>query len=100
MKLINIFNWVTSLVESFTFYGGGSSGGGGGGNTTSTSYSTNLPEYAKPYYEELMKQSSKQTYTTDPSGAVTGVKSMPVYTGDRLQDLLQVKKLYNLKQWV
>lgn len=29
MKLLNIFNWVQSLVESFTFYGGPSSGGGG-----------------------------------------------------------------------
>jgi hypothetical protein len=83
MKLFNLFNWVTSLVESFTFYGGGS-GGGGGGNQTSTSYSTNLPEYAKPYYEELLKQTGKQTYTTDASGAVTGVKPMPTYTGERV----------------
>jgi hypothetical protein len=29
MKLLNIFNWVQSLVESFTFYGGAPSGGGG-----------------------------------------------------------------------
>jgi len=83
MKLINIFNWVTSLVESFTFYGGGQSGGGGG-NTTSTSYSTNLPEYAKPYYEELMKQSAKQVYATDAEGGVNGVKPMPTYTGERV----------------
>ena len=32
-----------------------SGGGSGGGNltTTGTTYSSNLPEYAKPYYEEL-----------------------------------------------
>jgi hypothetical protein len=84
MKLINIFNWVTSLVESFTFYGGGDSGGGGGGNQTSTSYSTNLPEYAKPYYEELLKQTGKAVYTTGPGGNVTGVQSMPTYTGQRI----------------
>ncbi len=59
MKLINLFNWVIDLVEAFTFYGGGSKGGGGGGNTTQTSYSTNLPEYAKPFYEELLKQTGK-----------------------------------------
>jgi len=29
MKLLNIFNWVQSLVESFTFYGGAPSSGGG-----------------------------------------------------------------------
>jgi hypothetical protein len=85
MKLFNLFNWVTNLVEAFTFYsGGGSSGGGSSAPSTSTSYSTNLPEYAKPYYEELMKQSSKQIYTTDPSGTVTGVQGMPTYTGDRI----------------
>ena len=84
MKLFNLFNWVKNLVEAFTFYGGGSSGGGGGGNTTSTSYSTNLPEYAKPYYEELLKQTGKQTFATDASGNVTGVKGMPTYTGDRI----------------
>jgi hypothetical protein len=84
MKLFNLFNWVTNLVEAFTFYGGSSGGGGGGGNQTSTSYSTNLPEYAKPYYEELLKQTGKQVYTTDPSGAVTGVKSYTPYEGERV----------------
>jgi len=84
MKLFNLFNWVTNLVEAFTFYsGGGSSGGGSSAPQTSTSYSTNLPEYAKPYYEELMKQSSKQVYSTD-AGSVDGVKGMPVYTGERV----------------
>ena len=84
MKLFNLFNWVTNLVETFTFYsGGGSSGGGSSAPQTSTSYSTNLPEYAKPYYEELMKQSAKQVYSTD-AGSVDGVKGMPVYTGDRI----------------
>lgn len=83
MKLFNLFNWVTNLVEAFTFYGSGG-GSGGGGNQTSTSYSTNLPEYAKPYYEELLKQTGKQTFTTDASGAVTGVKPMPTYTGERI----------------
>jgi hypothetical protein len=84
MKLFNLFTWVQNLVEAFTFYGGSGGGSGGGGNTTSTSYSTNLPEYAKPYYEELMKQSSKQIYSTDDKGAVTGIKAMPTYTGDRI----------------
>jgi len=82
MKLFNLFNWVQNLVEAFTFYGSGG-GSGGGGSQNSTSYSTNLPEYAKPYYEELMKQSAKQVYSTD-AGSVDGVKGMPVYTGERI----------------
>ena len=84
MKLLNLFTWVTNLVESFTFYGGGKGGGGSSQPQTQTSYSTNLPEYAKPFYEELLKQSSKQVYQTDPSGAVTGVKEFVPYTGERI----------------
>jgi hypothetical protein len=83
-KLFNLFNWLENLVDSFTFYGGGKGGGGGGGPQTQTSYSTNLPEYAKPFYEELLKQTGKQVYQTDPSGTVTGVKEFVPYTGERI----------------
>jgi hypothetical protein len=55
-----------------------------GGNTTQTSYSTNLPEYAKPFYEELLKQTGKQVYQTDASGNVTGVQPYVPYTGERV----------------
>jgi len=67
-------NPATGLSE----YGGGS----GGGTTKSTT--TNLPEYAQPFYEELLKQTGKQTYTTDASGNVTGVQDYTPYTGDRV----------------
>jgi len=83
-KLFNIFNWVQDLVDSFTFYGGGKGGGGGGGPQTQTSYSTNLPEYARPFYEQLLKESSKQIYTTDDKGNVTGVKEFTPYGGERI----------------
>lgn len=49
-------------------------GGSGGGSQTSTSTSTNLPTYAQPYYQELLKQSGKNVFTTDKDGYVTGVK--------------------------
>ena len=83
MKLLNLFNWLEDLIDFFTFSVGG---GGGGGNQpqTSTSYSTNLPEYAKPYYEELLKQTGKQIYNTDDAGKVTGVKSYTPYPGERI----------------
>jgi len=82
MKLFNIFNWVQNLVEAFTFY----SGGGGGGNQTSTgtTYTSNLPEYAKPFFEQAMVESAKNVFTTGPGGEVTGVKPMPTYTGERI----------------
>jgi hypothetical protein len=38
------------------------------------------------FYEELLKQSGKQIYQTDSSGAVTGVKEYVPYTGSRLAD--------------
>jgi hypothetical protein len=83
--MINLFNWVQNLVEAFTFYGGGSKGGGGSSAPqTSTSYSTNLPEYAKPFYEELLKQTGKQVYQTDASGNVIGVKPYTPYGGERI----------------
>jgi hypothetical protein len=69
----------TGLVE---FKGKG--GGGGGGTQETTSYSTNLPEYAKPFYEELLKQSGKAVYKTDASGTVTGIKDYNPYTGERV----------------
>lgn len=71
-------NPATGLVE----YGGGKGGGGGGGTTKSVT--TNLPEYAKPFYEELLKQSGKQIYKTDSSGKVTGVKDYNPYKGERV----------------
>ena len=82
MKLFNIFNWVQNLVESFTFYAGG--GGGGSQTSTGTTYTSNIPEYAKPFYEQAMVESAKNVFNTGPSGAVTGIKAMPTYTGERV----------------
>ena len=47
------------------------SGGGGGGApapaqpTTSTTYSSNVPEYAKPYVENMLQSAQKQIYADD-----------------------------------
>ena len=46
-------------------------GGGGGGSaapTTSTSYSTNVPEYARPYVENMLNAAQAQIYTPDMKG--------------------------------
>jgi len=87
LSFVKLFKTICGLDQDFfTFYGGGKGGGGGGAPQQSTSYSTNLPEYAKPFYEELLKQSGKQIYETDASGAVTGVKEFQPYTGERIAD--------------
>ena len=84
-SLIRMFFCPTMLVDTFfTLRGGdGDGGGGGGGTTTSTSYSTNLPEYAQPYYQELLKQTGKEVFQTDKAGTVTGMKpasNLPLQT--------------------
>jgi hypothetical protein len=50
----------------------------------------------KPYYQELLKQTGKNIFTTAPTvtdprtgkvisgGEVTGIKEMPTYTGERV----------------
>jgi hypothetical protein len=66
-KLFNLFSWVQDLVESFTFYGGGK-GGGSPAPTTNTSYSTNVPEYAQPYVENMLNAAQAQIYNSDMTG--------------------------------
>jgi hypothetical protein len=82
MKLFNLFNWVESLISLFTLSFGG--GGGGSQTSTGTTYTSNLPEYAKPFFEQALVSAGKNVFTTDSSGAVTGVKPMPTYTGERV----------------
>jgi hypothetical protein len=48
-------------------------GGGGGGEQTSTSYQTNLPEYAQPYYEEMMARTQRES-----------IKPFQAYGGQRV----------------
>ncbi len=78
-----MFNWVDKLVGYFTLnFGGG--GGGGSQTSTGTTYTSNLPEYAKPFFEQALVSAGKNIYDTDASGAVTGIKPMPTYTGERI----------------
>jgi hypothetical protein len=52
---------------------GGSSGGGGGAPTTSVTNTSNLPEYARPYFEHLMGRAEQASNTENP-----------LYQGERL----------------
>lgn len=63
-----------------TIYGDGGGGGGGSQPTTSTTYSSNIPEYAKPYVETMLGAAQKQIYTTDASGQATGFKPYTPYS--------------------
>ena len=52
-KMINLFNWVTTLVEAFTFYGGGK--GGGGGSSSSQAVDFFGRGARKPYADMLLE---------------------------------------------
>ena len=83
--MIKLWDILFGAVKFCTLYGGSSGGGGSQpSHTTSTNVSTNLPEYARPFYEEILKQSGKETYTTDPSGKVTGVQDYTKFPGQRI----------------
>ena len=64
---MSIFNW--KKVLGHTYQGGGGKGGGGGGGgpqqVTSTSTSSNVPEYARPYVENMLQSAQSQIYTPD-----------------------------------
>lgn len=61
---MNIFKWLFN-PDWFTFYAGG-----GGGPSSTTSYQTNIPEYAKPYVEQMLGATQRQIFTggTDAQG--------------------------------
>ena len=85
MNLLNGFKWFLNpvwVMDAFlTLWGGGSPGPQ---VSTGTTYTSNLPEYAKPFFEQALVSAGKNVFTTDSSGAVTGVQPMPVYTGERV----------------
>lgn len=57
------------------------SGGGGGGPSTATSYQTNIPEYAEPYFKEMVGQASAlanqpyQPYTGERTAQFTPLQT-------------------------
>jgi hypothetical protein len=60
-------------------YGGGGSGGGGGGPTQSTTVTSNIPEYARPYVESMLGAAQKQAYKFDDSGNIVGFQPYVPY---------------------
>jgi len=77
-----LFNWLTG--QSFTLYMGGG-GGGGTQQSTNTTYSTNIPEYAKPYVETMLGATQKQLFQGTPTEGggfdITGFQPYRAYGG-------------------
>ena len=66
-------------------YGGGG-GGGGGGPSQSTTYNTNIPEYAKPYVTTMLGATQKQLFEGTPTAEggydITGFRGYKPYSTD------------------
>jgi hypothetical protein len=68
--------WTWDLKRT-PFTGGGGSGGGGG-PTQTTAYNTNIPEYARPYVENMLQSAQTQVYNDD----MTSFRGYNPYSSD------------------
>ena len=62
--------------------GGGGSGGGGSAPapTQSTTNTSNIPEYARPYVETMLGTTQQQIYNYDDAGNATSLKAYNPYS--------------------
>lgn len=82
---MNILHEKRKLLPMGHAQGGLLGGGGGGGQTTSTSYQTNIPEYARPYVDTMLGATQKQLFQTrqTPEGGteITGFQPYRAFGG-------------------
>ena len=63
---MSLLRYKQKLLPYGSPMGGGDGGGGGGSQPTqTTSYNTNIPEYAKPYVTGMLEATQKQIYNDD-----------------------------------
>jgi hypothetical protein len=83
---MNILDMKRKLLPMGGYMGGSDGGGGGGGNQTTTSYNTNIPEYARPYVEQMLGSAQEElyNYTTDKNGkrVPTSLKGYTPFSDD------------------
>jgi hypothetical protein len=77
MSILKQLKWL--LIDQFMFYTGG---GGGGGATTSTgtTYTSNIPEYAKPYVMSMLGSAQQQIFNLDAAGNIESFKPYQAYS--------------------
>jgi len=73
----NLFHWLTG--QQFTLYMGG---GGGGQPNTTYSQTSNIPEYAQPYVEQMLGSAQGEIYNKDASGNPTSIKPYQPFSND------------------
>jgi len=57
-------------------------GGGGGGPNTTYSQTSNIPEYAQPYVEQMLGSAQKQIFNYNSAGEPTTMKGYTPYSQD------------------
>jgi hypothetical protein len=60
-------------------------GGGGGGSpqpTSSTTQTSNIPEYARPYVESMLGATQQQIFNMDSNNNITGIKPYVPYSNN------------------
>lgn len=79
--MISLKSIVRFFEDAFTFK---MSGGGGGGSTTSTgtTYTTNIPEYAKPYVMSMLGAGQRQLFNVNARNEITGFKPYKPYSSN------------------
>jgi hypothetical protein len=82
MNLIKLLKWF--FVDQFMFYMG--DGGGSSGPQQSTTVTSNIPEYAKPYVTNMFEATQQQLFNgnkkADGSFEITGFKGYTPYSGN------------------
>jgi len=73
---MNILDMKRKLLPLSGYMGGGGDSGGGGAST-STSYNTNIPEYARPYVETMLGSAQQELFEYGPSEAK--YEDVPIY---------------------
>ena len=73
----HLFSWLTG--QNFTMYLGGGGGGSPGPNTT-YSQTSNIPEYAQPYVEQMLGAAQKEIFNTDAAGNPTSIKPYQAFS--------------------
>ena len=72
----NLFHWLTG--QQFTLY----MGGGGGGPNTTYSQTSNIPEYAQPYVEQMLGSAQGEIFNRDAEGNPTNIKPYQPFSND------------------
>ena len=74
----SLLGWLTG--DQFIMYMGG--GGSGGGPNTTYSQTSNIPEYAQPYVEQMLGSAQKEIFDTDAEGNPTNIKPYKPFSND------------------